>query len=60
MYMYWEDIPYHKMTMVQIGDGLGYYGPLLAIVCVLMALRNMPQYAILYIVFVYTVTVITL
>jgi membrane-associated phospholipid phosphatase len=51
--MYWEDIPYHEMTMVQMGDGLGYYGPLLAIACVLMALRNMPQYAILYMVFVF-------
>lgn len=53
MYMYWEDIPWTEMTMVQIGDGLGFYGPLLVIVCVLMSLRNMPQYALLYLVFVF-------
>ena len=51
--MYWEDIPWTEMTMVQIGEGLGFYGPLLVIVCVLMALRNMPQYALLYLVFVF-------
>jgi len=51
--MYWEDIPFDEMTMVQIGDGLGFYGPLLVIACVIFALRKMPLYAIMYIVCVY-------
>lgn len=50
--MFWEDIPYNEMNLIQIGDGLGYYGPLLVIVCIMIALRHMPQYAILYVIFV--------
>jgi len=50
--MYWEDIPYNEMNMIQLGDGLGYYGPLIVMACVIAALHTMPQYAIWYVIFV--------
>ena len=46
--VFFEDIPIYKMNIQTFLDGLGFYGPLVVILIILIALRNQPKYMWVY------------
>jgi len=43
-----EDIPIYKMSIQTFLDGLGFYGPLIVLLIILLDLRNQPKYMGVY------------
>jgi membrane-associated phospholipid phosphatase len=57
-FQYLEDIPIDKLSMENIADGLGFYGPLVIMGCVIVALVHRPKYMAAYVMFVFLNNVI--